>query len=126
MSRASVLVFLGLACVTGALARPAAAQRLPSHDSLLAMMHQARSATGPEITCPMPVERFDPSGVERMPVAPTDARGHYIQVVPFGCVNPLFRGPVAALSPRRPLWMPPDLRRRDHLPIPHVYLVPWR
>jgi hypothetical protein len=126
MSRARVLVLTGLACVVVALARPAAAQRLPSHDSLLSMMRQPRSAMGPEITCPMPIAPFNPSGVERMPVAPTDARGHYLRVVPFGCVNPLFRGPVAVLLPRRPTWVPPPQFRREHLPVPRVYLVPWR
>jgi hypothetical protein len=89
------------------------------------MLDRAWRVQGPAITCPMPVERFNPSGVERMPVAPTDARGHYMQVVPFGCVNPLFRGPVAAPRPRRPIWVPPPFQR-EHLPVPRVYLVPWR
>jgi hypothetical protein len=57
----------------------------------------------------MPVFIPDLSRVERMPVAPTDAAGHYIQVVPPGCVNPLFRGPDLFVTSQFPI------RRLDSL-----------
>ncbi|MGD0484532.1 MAG: hypothetical protein ABSB58_07740, partial [Gemmatimonadales bacterium] len=115
----------GVSCMMGAVARPLVAQLTIPRDSLRALAFRAVSASASEHTCPMPVAIPDLSRVERMPVSPTDARGHYIQVVPPGCVNPLFRGPVAALSPRPPLREAPPLRPRDHLPMPRVYLVPW-
>jgi hypothetical protein len=115
MARPVVSVLAGVACVLGAQARPAAAQQMPSRDSLLAMAHRALPAFTSVRQCPMPVAVPDLSRSERMPVAPTDARGHYIRVVPPGCVNPLFHGPTPGpASSFPPPWSP--LMRHDSLP----------
>jgi hypothetical protein len=115
MARAGFSILAGVACIMGAVARPLAAQRLPSHDSLRAMAHRALSASASDHECPMPVAIPDLTRVERMPVAPADARGHYIQVVPPGCVNPLFHQPRSLLSPPLPLG-PADTLPRLRLP----------
>jgi len=71
----------------------------------------------------MPVFIPDLSRVERMSVAPTDAAGHYIQVVTPGCVNPLFRGPDLLVASQFPIRRPDSLAaprfpfsRHDSLP----------
>ena len=94
---------------------PAAAQQMPSRDSLLAMAHRALPAFTSVRQCPMPVAVPDLSRSERMPVAPTDARGHYIRVVPPGCVNPLFHRPAPGPAESLPRSPSPFLRY-DSLP----------
>ncbi len=129
-------IVAGALCILGAAAPPLASQQpTPLADSLRSRADSLRalalSFEQPVRTCPMPVLIPDLSRVERMPVAPTPARGHFIQVVPPGCVNPLFRRQAngAVPPPAGPSILRPAPRpERPHFfpwePLPEIRLPP--